>query len=168
MCFILKHIKTRIQTAQEKYTKTCEQCLEWDTHPHLLPYPLFHFSSSVPTMDMRIYSKSHFLQIIWIYSNLIHSYTSNNNYPMTTSNLMHLQHSTLQISKKCNFIGLNSDYFLSFAITKKNNGILFKDFKYQLNMPHLPFLHHVGVIYVFPPFSKTHGAPLWGIFSPLL
>ena len=74
------------------YTKTYEQSLEWDKHLHPLPCSLLHFSSLVHTIDME-YLNSHFPQTMWLYSNLIRSYTANKHYPMTTSNLMlYLQH----------------------------------------------------------------------------
>ena len=47
------------------------------------------------TKDQIAQSNTH-TQTIWDYSNFIHSYTSNNHNPMTTSNLMlYLQHSLI-------------------------------------------------------------------------
>ena len=42
------------------------------------------------------YLNSHFPQNIWVYSNFILSYSYNNHFPKTTSNLMlYLQHSLI-------------------------------------------------------------------------
>ena len=82
-------------TNKYTYTHAYEQCLEWDDRLHSLPCSLLNFSSLVHAMHME-YLNSHFPQIIWVYSNLIHSYTSNNHNPMTTSNLMlYLQHNLI-------------------------------------------------------------------------
>lgn len=49
--------------------------------------------TSNPCLAFYCILPSWLIQCMWDYSNLIHSYISNNNHPMTTSNLvLYLQH----------------------------------------------------------------------------
>ena len=70
----------------------------WDDLLHSLPCSLLHFSFLIHPMHMG-YLNCHFPLPLWIYSNLIHSYTLTNHHPMTTSNLMFY----LQQSMRANF-----------------------------------------------------------------